>query len=131
MLQKLHFRRIWFALGIMLLVVIVTGSLVPVPKIDLPATDKLIHVSMYFLLMAWFAQVVDMRYRLFLAIIFALLGLLLEIAQHATGYRRSEWADALANMTGVMLGWAVSHTIVGKALYMIDKQLARLVSGEG
>ncbi len=131
MLQKLHFKRTWFALGVVLLVVIVTGSLVPVPKVDFPATDKLIHVLMYFLLMAWFAQVVDMRYHLFLAIVFVLLGLLLEIAQHATGYRSFELADALANITGVMLGWAVSHTIVGKALSMIDKQLARLVSGEG
>ncbi len=73
----------------------------------------------------------EIRYRLFLAIVFASLGLLLEIAQHAIGYRSFEWADALANMTGVMLGWALMHTVLGKALSVIDTQLARLVGREG
>lgn len=103
MLQKLHFKRTWFVLGVVLLLAIVVGSLVPVPTIDLSAIDKLIHVSMYFLLMAWFAQVINSHYRLGLAIVFTSLGLLLEIAQHATGYRSFEWADVLANITGVLL----------------------------
>ena len=105
MLQTLHYRRAWFALGTLLLFAIVIGSLVPVPKTGIQANDKLIHVSMYFLLMAWFAQLVEPRYHLHLAIAFASLGLVLEFSQHATGYRHFEWADALANAAGVITAW--------------------------
>lgn len=98
MLRKYHFQRTWLALGIVLLVVIVTGSLMPVPNTGLHANDKLVHVSMYFLLMAWFAQIMEARFHLRIAFFFVLLGLILEIAQHATGYRSFEWGDALANL---------------------------------
>lgn len=127
MLQILHFRRVWFALGTVLLLVIIVASLVPVPKTGIQANDKLVHISMYFVLMAWFAQVIEPRYRLHLAIAFVSLGLALEIAQHATGYRSFEWADALANAAGVVIAWVAMHTVAGKTLTMVDSWLARLI----
>jgi len=86
---------------------------------------------MYFLLMAWFAQVIDSRHRLFLAIGFATLGLLLEVAQRATGYRSFEWGDVLANSAGVALGWTLMHTVLGRTLSLLDARLAQLVNHKG
>lgn len=131
MLRKLHFWRIWFALGIALLLVIIAGSLIPVPKTGVQLNDKLIHVSMYFLLMAWFAQVFEARFHLRIAIFCISIGLLLEAAQHTTGYRSFEWGDALANFAGVILGWILTHTILGRALSVVDAGLARLLNREG
>jgi len=125
MLRKLHFRRTWFALGIVLLALIVTGSLVPIPSTGLHANDKLVHVSMYFLLMVWFALVVEARHHLRIAIFFASLGLLLEFAQHATGYRSFEWGDVLANFAGIVAGWVLGHTIFSSTLFLLDDWLAR------
>jgi len=130
-LQTLHFRRAWLVLGTLLLLAIIIGSLVPVPKTDIQANDKLIHISMYFLLMAWFAQLIEPRYHLRLAIAFASLGLALEFSQHATGYRHFEWADALANATGVIVAWATMRTMAGKTLMAVDNWLARFIRHQG
>ncbi len=131
MLQILHFRRVWLALGIVLLAAIVIGSLVPVPKTGIQPNDKLIHVSMYFLLMAWFAQLIESRYHLYLAIAFMFLGLVLEISQHATGYRHFEWADAAANAAGVIIAWATMRTMAGRTLLVVDNWLARFIHRQG
>lgn len=129
MLRKLHFKKLWFVLGVGLLLLIVVGSLVPVPAPEsgILVNDKFIHIAMYFTLMTWFAQVVAEHRRFSLAITFASLGFILEIAQQATGYRSFEWGDVFANFTGVLLGWAAMFTIVGKAIYMMDARLARLI----
>lgn len=131
MLQKLHFRRTWFVLGVVLLLIIIVGSLVPIPKTGVQANDKLIHISMYLILMTWFAQIFEVRFHLRIAISFVSLGLLLEAAQGATGYRSFEWLDALANSAGVVIGWVLAHTILGKALFSVDTRLARLLSRDG
>lgn len=125
MLQKLHFRHIWLTLGAGLLLLVVVGALVPVPKIEIQINDKLIHVSLYFMLMAWFAQVIVLRYHLHLALAFAILGFILEVAQQSIGYRSFEWFDVLANTTGVLLGWAAMRTVLGKTVSLIDERLAR------
>lgn len=127
MLKKLRFKRVWFTLGAGLLLIVVAGSLLPVPKVDLHISDKLIHVILYFILMAWFAQIINLRYHFFLALAFVCLGFLLEIGQQATGYRSFEWGDVLANSTGVLLGWIAMRTILGRTVSMIDDRLARIL----
>jgi len=104
---------------------ITIGSLIPVSRFDIHAGDKLVHVLMYLLLMTWFAQVMESRLHSRVAILFITLGFLLEIAQHATGYRRFEWGDVLANLTGVLLGWVLVHSIVGRSIAWIDNRLAQ------
>lgn len=124
MLQPLYYKRIWFALGILLLLGIVIGSLIPVSRIEIHTSDKIIHVLMYLLLMAWFAQIMEARLHLRIAIFFVSLGLFLEYAQHATGYRSFEWGDVLANFAGVAVGWVLGHTILSRALSLLDERLA-------
>ena len=131
MLQKLHFKQVWLVLGVGLLLIIVAGSLVPVPKTESQVNDKLIHVVLYFMLMAWFAQIIIFRHHFFLAVVFVFLGFLLEIGQQFTSYRSFEWGDVFANSAGVLLGWIAMYTILGKMVFLLDALLVRFVGRRG
>ena len=75
---------------------------------DASQTDKLVHLAGYAVLTYWWAQlVVSRRIRLALAV-FAL-GVLIEGLQGLTPNREPDVYDALANATGVLLGWTLAH----------------------
>ncbi len=73
-------------------------SLVPVPDtgVELPS-DKLLHLLAYGCLMGWFVQLFQGATRVYYAVGFILLGLVLELLQGMTSYRMFEWWDAVAN----------------------------------
>jgi len=74
--------------------------------------DKLGHLLAYGLLMFWFCFLYRYRYtRLAYGIGWIALGITLEFAQGATGYRSFEVADMAANSLGVLLGWGISATL--------------------
>jgi VanZ family protein len=74
--------------------------------------DKLGHLLAYGLLMFWFCFLYRTRYtRLAYGIGWIALGVALEFAQGATGYRSFEIADMAANSLGVLLGWGISATL--------------------
>lgn len=74
--------------------------------------DKLGHLLAYGLLMFWFCVLYRHRStRLAYGIGWVLLGVVLEFAQAATGYRSYELADMAANSLGVLLGWGISATL--------------------
>ena len=74
--------------------------------------DKLGHLLAYGLLMFWFCFLYRYRYtRLAYGIGWIALGIALEFAQGATGYRSFEVADMAANSLGVLLGWGISATL--------------------
>jgi len=74
--------------------------------------DKLGHLLAYGLLMFWFCFLYRYRYtRLAYGIGWIALGIALEFAQGATGYRSFEVADMMANSLGVLLGWGISATL--------------------
>jgi VanZ family protein len=99
-------RPLWIAGGWAILAGIVYLSLIPSPpSVDFESSDKVGHLLSYGVLMAWFALLYPAR-KPALAIAFIALGIALEFAQGATGYRTYEVADMAANSLGVLLGWA-------------------------
>lgn len=92
---------------------IVFLSLTPSPpQIDVEHGDKLGHLLAYGLLMFWFCWLYRKRYtRLAYGIGWVMLGVGLEFAQGATGFRTFEYADMIANSLGVLLGWGISATL--------------------
>ena len=99
-------RRIWFAVGWFGLALDVYLSLMPdPPDIGVPDGDKLEHALAYAVLMLWFAQLAPTwRRRLMMAIALVGLGIALEFAQRATGYRTFSYGDMAADAVGVMAG---------------------------
>jgi VanZ family protein len=95
----------WLTVGIALVAFIVWGSLTPHPPdmdISLPDFDKAEHFSAYLMLTAWFAAAFPRRW-LWVALVFAVLGGLIEILQGYTG-RDPEWLDWVADCAGAAVG---------------------------
>ena len=81
------------------------------PKVDFELSDKVGHLLAYGALMFWFAQLYAGQARFAYASGFVAMGIGLEIAQGALGYRSYELADMAANTLGVLLGWAAALII--------------------
>jgi VanZ family protein len=106
-------RAAFLAAGWLYAAAIVFLSLTPKPPDPgFEYGDKLGHLFAYGLLMFWFCFLYRTRYaRLAYAIGWIALGIALEFAQAATGYRSYEAADMAANSLGVLLGWGISATL--------------------
>lgn len=74
------------------------------PQVDVSYSDKLGHFAAYGLLMFWFARLY--KNRIAYAAGFIAMGVALEFAQGALGYRTYEVFDMYANTIGVFMGWA-------------------------
>ncbi|KVW95622.1 hypothetical protein ABW22_09775 [Thiobacillus denitrificans] len=94
----------WLGIAITLVV-----SLMP-PALgdDSGHADKLVHLFGYALLMFWWAQLVT-RQRWKLAVAVVLFGIAIEGLQGLTPDRQPDLLDALANSSGVLLGWLVAR----------------------
>ncbi len=87
--------------------------------------DKLVHLSVYAILMGWFAQIY--RYhltRLLLALALIILGVGIEFWQGTTPTRQFDPYDMVANSCGVVLAWALSYTTFGTLLQRLDQWMA-------
>lgn len=106
-------RALGLALGWMMLLAIVWLSLAPSPPtLNVTWGDKLGHLGAYATLMLWFSQLYAGRNpRRAWAAAFIALGVGLEFAQAATGYRSFEWLDMVANTLGVVIAWALASQI--------------------
>lgn len=92
--------------GWLLAAAIVWLSLTPSPpRLDLESGDKLGHFLGYAGLMFWFALLYRAaRARIGYALLWIAMGVALEFAQQAGGYRSFELADMAANTLGVLAG---------------------------
>lgn len=100
-------RRAYLAAGWAWAAAIVWLSLTPSqPTIDVTHGDKAGHFFAYAVLMFWFAQLYTRR--VFFAVGFVAMGIALEFAQDATGYRSFDLGDMAANALGVLAGWAAA-----------------------
>ena len=109
-------RPLWIAVGWAMVAAVVWLSLTPSPpKVDFEQSDKVGHLLAYGALMFWFAQLYARRARVLCAAGFVLMGIGLEFAQGALGYRTPEGLDMLANTLGVVAGWGAA-LILPKAL---------------
>jgi VanZ family protein len=108
---KLRLRTLWVAGGWLIAGAIVWLSLIPSPpRIDIAQGDKLEHIGAYGALMFWFCQL----YRKSLtrgayAAGWIAMGIAIEFAQRAVGYRSFEALDMLADALGVLTGWGFAQ----------------------
>lgn len=70
-------------------------------------SDKFGHLAAYGVLMAWWHQIDRNAWRL--ALLFIVMGLLLEILQSLSGFRQGDIFDLAANTCGVLLGWLLAR----------------------
>lgn len=117
-------RSGWLALGWLWVATVSYLSLMPHPPepVSFDGVDKLEHALAYTLLMLWFCQiVVAKRARILLFIAFVVMGVAIEILQGLSGYRYFEYADMLANTTGVLIGFCLAYTQMGCVLMKLER----------
>jgi len=92
---------------------IVWLSLTPSPpQVEVAHGDKLGHFASYAVLMFWFARLYVSRWaQVGHAVAFAALGISLEFLQGHLGYRTFDILDMVANVLGVLLGWAAAVAV--------------------
>ncbi|NOQ68740.1 MAG: hypothetical protein GQ573_01300 [Gammaproteobacteria bacterium] len=121
----LRLRFLWLSIGYALVALVVFLSLTSNPvKIGMsfPYEDKVYHAFAYFTLMAWFSQIYHDRFqRYMIAVVFVLMGITLEYLQSFDPYRYYEFADMIANSTGVALGFSIALTGAKNILLRIEK----------
>ena len=120
----LKYTRIWASVGWILVLLVVYLSLVPNPPapVTFDHADKLEHALAYAALSFWFCQLYG-RLRVIVAL--AGLGIALEYVQGWTGYRMFDVLDMQANSVGVLLGWFLALTPIGRSFACIESRLWR------
>lgn len=115
---QLRYRRTWITLVWLLAALIVIASLMPGGEFGgAGGLDKLGHFASYFTLTLLCAGIVARATVPWVIVWVTLLGLAMEAAQALfTETRSADWADALANTTGVLTAWWVVRGRVGWAL---------------
>ena len=119
---ELRLLRLWQAIGIALIGLVVYLSLTPRP-IEVPVEhgDKYGHILAYGTLMLWFAQIyLTQRARIGWAIGLVAMGIGLEFVQRMTGYRSFEIADMVADACGVIVGWLAAPPRLPNALRYLE-----------
>lgn len=87
----------------------------------MPAQDKFGHFAAYTLLAWWFGQVYPWRQQGFFGIFLIALGVGLEFVQYYLGYRHFGYADMLADVSGVAIGYLLAFTPAGTVLRRLDR----------
>jgi VanZ family protein len=123
--STLKFIKIWYLLGGLLLLMVGTVSLMPVP--DVGVNDKVSHLATYFFLGGWFSLLAANRAALGWTIAGLIAyGILLELLQSMTAYRYAEWGDVLANASGTLAGILLYFSPLPRLLKYVDSKLALL-----
>lgn len=99
-------RRWWIALGVILVAVIWVGSLMPVDRLPrVGGGDKLHHFAAYAVCsFCWCALATNLRGKLGWISAIAIMGIVIEFLQGASGFRHFERADMIANALGALTG---------------------------
>lgn len=109
--MSVAFFRIWRALGGLWVAVVLWLSLTPHPPqpLSFNYADKLEHTLAYGFLMSWFAVIYYAKARYVSMLALIIMGVGVEILQGLGGHRYFEYADMLANSSGVVLaGWLMT-----------------------
>jgi len=117
-------NRIWLPLGWCWIGTVFYLSLMPHPPqpVSFLGADKIEHALAYVFLMLWFCQIYGARtQRVVLAALFVAMGVGIEFLQGMSTYRMFEFADMMANATGVAIAWVLAQTRMGCVLTMLDK----------
>jgi hypothetical protein len=125
-LPGLRYGRLWVFLGMLLLVGILVGSLLPgqaVPALGM--SDKIKHFLAFALLAFWFGSIVVRGDLPWVAVAAVALGGLIELLQLVMGLGRdAEWLDLLADTIGVAVGLALVLTPLGRWVRWFETRVA-------
>ncbi len=126
--NQLLLLPLWYACGLLLLALVASLSLMPVPGDGPQVNDKLAHFVTYALLSGWFGLLVSSR-RWLLSVWLGLtaFGIVIEGLQGLTAHRSAEWADVVANGLGAAVGLVGFFTVLRRLLRLFDARLAALV----
>jgi VanZ family protein len=116
--MKINARQVWLVVGIGIIVLLWVLSLMPAPPTTgIANEDKVGHLMMYGGTMWWWGQYwVKRGQRITLALVFTLMGVLVEYVQGWSGWRTFDPEDMVANGIGVALGWITLYTPLGTLL---------------
>jgi VanZ family protein len=112
--------------GWLLVCLVVFVSLIPNPPqpVTLDYADKLGHGFAYALMSLWLCQIyLSARSRVIVFVALVGLGIGLEFAQGWTGYRHFGIWDMAANAIGVLLGFMLVRTPLGRLFISIESAL--------
>jgi VanZ family protein len=109
--RRFNVMRLWRMAGWLGIALTLAVSLMP-PALDSSGShiDKIVHLFGYAVLTFWWAQLVTRR-RWKLAIAVVLFGVAIELLQGLTPARQPDLLDALANSSGVLLGWLAARLL--------------------
>jgi VanZ family protein len=122
----LKYHRLWVAVCWSLVVLVVYLSLTPHPPelLTFDNSDKLEHVLAYATLSFWFCHIyVTAWSRAVVIVALAALGVGLEYVQGWMGYRTFDVLDMLADSVGVLLGWLLVLTPLGRLLAYFESRM--------
>jgi VanZ family protein len=125
-MQDARFFRLWRAIGVLMVLVVCVASLAPsLPPPPGIHGDKVEHLIAYGSLTYWWGMLYPQRMQRWLTcLLFILMGIGLEFAQRATGYRVLDVFDMAANTVGALLGRMAVETPFGRLLGALDKRFA-------
>ncbi len=120
----LQWARLWLLVGMLIITMIFYTSLTS-SKLQVPHfrhVDKVLHFGVYALLMGWFVQIFHNRTgRLFVAMAFVLMGVMIEFLQAMSPIRHFDVLDMMANFTGVAIAWLAGFTWLDSILVWVEK----------
>jgi len=110
------------SIGWLMVMGVTTLSLIQLPPTPnaIAGSDKLLHLTTYFLLSYWFFHTYY-RHKPIIISGFLLLGWLLEILQSLTPYRFLEWLDMLMNATGVLLAYVIFWCLKIRLKWLLNR----------
>ena len=124
---ELKLRFLWLAIGYALVILIVYLSLTSNPVdtgLNFPYEDKVHHAFAYFALMTWFSQIYHDKFqRNMIAMVFIVMGFLMEYMQSFDPKRFAEVGDMVANTSGVGLGFLIALSDAKNTLLKVEKLL--------
>ena len=107
-----RYQKLWLLIGYALVTVVIYLSVTsspPLPDVEVPYFDKVGHLLAYFILMGWFAQIYHVKkQRLIFSLSFVALGVLMEFVQSFDPARMAEFADMVANTSGVVIALLIT-----------------------
>ena len=119
----LRYTRVWKSLAWGMLLTVATLTLIPTPlqiRVPFLSWDKAQHSIAYAALMWTFLQAWEGSHIRRWAILLLASGVGLEILQGMMGVRFMEYTDMLANSLGVILGYGVWRTPLGRGFRRIE-----------
>ncbi|MBC7984215.1 MAG: VanZ family protein [Candidatus Obscuribacterales bacterium] len=122
----LRYPRLWVTLGWTFVIAAVTVSLLPGRTVmSVSYNDKVAHTVAYVLLTLWFTGIYPRsRYALIASGLF-ILGVAVEFAQDWMQLgRQRDFADVIANSTGITVGIALALTILGGWMQKVEGWLS-------